>query len=245
MGEDKGGSASHLAQRPKRSHLSLCKPGIVYIIDRAHGLQFFEIRSTPVFSWQYFFNALIERTEQMKTITNLPFLFLDLLESKRLLGQHLRDVNQIAMQFDLAVVAHAPNRRTGTVFDGWNFSWVTAWGNMINTIRGLSSQRFMRTLPVILLQEKIKTVLLASMSGLWRDIVLESAVHPFMTTVLAGLSRLDPFGADAELDPPHHFDNSLTPPMASEAKGAPLSVRIASGRPYSRNTHSNQGLTAW
>ena len=138
----------------------------------------------------------------MKTITNLPFLFLDLLDSERLLGQHLRDVNEIAAPLDLAVVAHAPNRRARAVLDGWNFAWVTAWGNMINTIRGLSFQRLMRTLPVILLQEEIKTVLLAPVSWLWRDILLKGSVHPFMTSVLAGLSRLDPLGADAELDPP-------------------------------------------
>ena len=102
----------------------------------------------------------------------------------------------------------------------------------------------MRTLPVILLQEKIKTVLLASVRWLWWDILLKGSMHPFITSVLAGLSRFDPLGAETRKSI-HRLDNSLTPPMASEAKGAPLSVRIASGRPYSRNAHSNQGLTAW
>ena len=203
----------------------LFKPGILYILDRAHGLHFFEVRTVPVFSWQDLFSSLIEGTEQMETITHLPFFFLDLLESKRLLGQHLGYVDQIALPFDLAVVAHPPNRCPGIVFNGWNFPWVRTRRDTINTSRSLSSQRFMRALIVILLQEKIKMALLAPMSGLWRDIVLKSSVHPFMTAVLAGLSRLDSLGADAELI--HHFDNSLTPPMASQAKGAPLSVRIA------------------
>src|SRR5258705_1611651 len=150
----------------------MCKPGILYILDRAHGLHFFEVRSTPVFSWQYLFNALIERTEQMKTITNLPLLFLDLLESQRLLSQHLRDVNEIDVPFDLAVITHAPNRGAQTVLNGWSFPWIRTWRDTINTSRSLSSQRFMRALPVILLQEKIKTVLLAPISELWRDIVL-------------------------------------------------------------------------
>ena len=75
----------------------LCKPEILYILNRAHGLQFFAVSFVPDFSWQYLFCSLIERTEQMKTITNLPFLFLDLPESQRFLGQDLRDVNEIAV----------------------------------------------------------------------------------------------------------------------------------------------------
>ena len=60
----------------------------------------------------------------------------------------------------------------------------------------------MRTLPVILLQEKIKTVLLAPVRWLWWGILLKGSMHPFMTSVLAGLSRFDPLGADAQLNPP-------------------------------------------
>ena len=78
---------------------------------------------------------MIERTEQMKTITHLPFLFLDLLESQRLLGQHLRDVNEIAVPFDLAVVTHAPNRGARTILNGWNFLWIRTWRDTINTSR--------------------------------------------------------------------------------------------------------------
>src|SRR6266550_7727488 len=41
----------------------------------------------------------------------------------------------------------------------------------------------------------------------------------------------------------HHFDNSLMPPSAKEANGAPLSVRMARGSPYCRKALSNQGRT--
>jgi len=36
----------------------------------------------------------------------------------------------------------------------------------------------------------------------------------------------------------HHLDNALDAATASEANGAPLSVRMQSGKPYSRNAHS-------
>ena len=91
----------------------------------------------PDFSWQYLFCSLIERTEQMKTITHFPFLFVDLFESQRLLGQDFRDVKEIAVPLDLAVVAHGSNRGARTVFNSWNFSWVGTWRGTINTLRSL------------------------------------------------------------------------------------------------------------
>jgi hypothetical protein len=36
----------------------------------------------------------------------------------------------------------------------------------------------------------------------------------------------------------HQMDSRLSPPGAGLANGGPLSVRIASGKPYSRNTAS-------
>src|SRR6476646_2924894 len=150
----------------------MCKPGILYRLNRAHGLHFFGVSFMPVVSWQDLFSSLIERTEPMKTITYLPFVFLDLLKSQRFLGQDLRDVNEIAVPFNLTIVAHAPDRYAGTVFNGWNFPWVRTWRDTINTSRSLSSQRFMRALAVILLQVKIKLVLLAAVRRLWGNIVL-------------------------------------------------------------------------
>src|SRR5436190_20764017 len=40
----------------------------------------------------------------------------------------------------------------------------------------------------------------------------------------------------------HHTDRELNPPKPTEAKGEPLSVRIASGRPYSRKVAMNKGF---
>jgi hypothetical protein len=60
----------------------------------------------------------------------------------------------------------------------------------------------MRTLPVILLLEQIKMLLLALMRWLRWGVVLEGSVHPFMTFILAGLTRLNPLRLDTELNPP-------------------------------------------
>ena len=54
-----------------------------------------------------------------------------------------------------------------------------------------------------------------------------------MAPVLLRLARLNPFRPDPQFD--HHTLNRLSPSTPTVAKGDPLSVRIASGIPYSRN----------
>jgi len=48
------------------------------------------------------FRSLIENPEQMKTVTQFPQLVVNLFESKRLLSQHLRDVDKITAPFNFA-----------------------------------------------------------------------------------------------------------------------------------------------
>src|SRR5689334_23048690 len=180
----------------------LCKPGIVYILNRAHSLHFFEVSGVPVLSWHNLFRSLIENAQQMKTITDFPLLWSDLLQSNRLMGQDFSDIKQITMPFNLAIVSHSSNGHARAVFYQREFVGVTTWRATINTAWGLSSQGLMGTLGVVLLYKKVKFALLLSVGGLGRDIMLEGSVHPFVTTVLAGLPRLDPFRTDAQLNPP-------------------------------------------
>jgi hypothetical protein len=42
----------------------------------------------------------------------------------------------------------------------------------------------------------------------------------------------------------HQADSAVRPVVPVEAKGAPLSERIVSGRPYSRKALSNSGLAS-
>ncbi len=49
----------------------MCKPGIIYVSNRADGLRFLELRSMPALSRKDPFRALIKKTEPMKTIEDL------------------------------------------------------------------------------------------------------------------------------------------------------------------------------
>jgi hypothetical protein len=72
------------------------------------------------------------------------------------------------------------------------------------------------------------TILMRSSAAQW------NTVWPRLCPFWLGLPGL--ISSGRILNWIHHFDNSLSPPIASEAKGAPLSVRIACGKPYWRNT---------
>ena len=61
---------------------------------------------------------------------------------------------------------------------------------------------------------------------------LEGFVHAFMTAVLLGFAGLDEFGDDAEAET-HQAERVESRARELVAKGAPSSVRIRLGRPYS------------
>src|SRR5262245_24420289 len=96
--------------------LRVCKPDMVYILDRGHGLHFYSLSSVPAFGWGNLFRAFIEDTEYVKTVTQLPVVLIHGLESHGLFGQDFRDVEKLAPPLDLAVRAPVPNGDSRLVF---------------------------------------------------------------------------------------------------------------------------------
>ena len=66
-------------------------------------------------------------------------------------------------------------------------------------------------------------------------------MHPFVRAVLFGMRGQNALVLNAEPHPPHVKRGE--PVQRREANGTPLSVRMARGRPYSRNSRSKTGRT--
>src|ERR1700746_2147024 len=138
----------------------------------------------------------------MKTIANFPLLFLDLLEPQRFVRQDLRDIDEFTTPLDLTVVSHLPHNALGIVLYRRHFPWVNSWSGIITAVWSFSAGRLMRTLAIVLLLKQIKVVLLALVGWLRCNVMFKGPVHAFMAPILAGLARLNPFRADAQLNPP-------------------------------------------
>src|SRR5436853_2173217 len=82
----------------------------------------------------------------MKAVTQLPLLLIYRLKSQRLFSQDFRDVEELTLPLDLAVVAHLPHRDSRLVLNLWEFDWIGPWRRAINTAWSFSSQCLMRTL---------------------------------------------------------------------------------------------------
>lgn len=92
----------------------------------------------------------------------------------------------------------------------------------------------MGALVVVALEELVEARLLLEEVGCggFGGFFLEREMHAFMAAILLGMAGLDALDVDTE---------SLLKPKSAWAlaKGTPLSVRIASGRPKSLNARSN------
>ena len=116
----------------------------------------------------------------------------------------------------------------------------SALGNLrgdtrIHRRRRLHCQAFMRTHLVVLLAKPVHHPLLLPPIGgrRHRCLLLQRAMHPLVPPVLLRMPGFNPLRHDPQLHPPHRQPRqSRYAPV--DANGAPLSVRIASGMPYSR-----------
>ena len=97
-------------------------------------------------------STFIENPQQMETKADFPLVGFDAVESDGLLGQDLRDINEMAVPLDFTVVAHLANHYTRGIANRENLTAITTCRGMTHTGRGFSCQSFMGAQFIILLQ---------------------------------------------------------------------------------------------
>lgn len=84
----------------------MCKPIIVYKLNRAHGLHFLSLSSVPAFRWLYLLGSLVEDVQQMKTVTNLPVVLIDPRKAHWFFSEDFGDIEEFALPLDFAIMAN-------------------------------------------------------------------------------------------------------------------------------------------
>ena len=138
----------------------------------------------------------------MKAVMQFPDVIIHGFKAERFMGEHLRDVNPFTTPLNFAIVTDLSHDELRSVLNGRQFSWVGSWRTAIRTAGGLSSERLMRALPVVLFSIRIIGALLRPTIGLRRHGFFKRSMHALVTAVLRRLAWPDSLGSDTKANPP-------------------------------------------
>ena len=135
---------------------------------------------------------------------DVPEVVVDFLESDVLASQSLSDVDPLAVSADSAVAADEADLVMGGVIDRGKLGRHFSRRRVVPGGGRVLVEGFVRTVLVVLLSELVEAPLLAGLVPARRTcgLGLQSSVHPFVSSVLLGVGRLDQLGVDAQADPP-------------------------------------------
>jgi len=176
-------------------------------------------------------------------IAHPPVTVLGLDNPDRFADQRLADKDQLARPFDLAVAAHAADRDIAAISRLRKAIGVAAWRGFIQRGWCFLSQRLVRPLVVVDRAKPVKALLLRRQAGgrgrrgLFPQRAMTRSCRPFC----CGLPATIRSGRMPSLI--HQIASRDKPPTPGEAKGGPLSERIANGKPCSLNAASKIGRT--
>jgi hypothetical protein len=171
---------------------------------------------------------------------HLPASVLGFLDGDFFTVEGTADVDELAVPFDLAVGADLAYRGFGWIIRLGKPPWHRTRRSPIDAGRWVLAKRFVRPFFVVVAHKCREAT---SLRGLgwrrWPHGFQKRKVKTLVSAVLLRMARINPFMADAKLDP--HTDSAVRPVIPVEANGEPLSERIICGKPYSRNARSSGG----
>ena len=157
--------------------------------------------------------------------------------------QHLTEKHLVLLPTELALMMHTAHQHGGRVLRFWYPRRIRARRRRITRGRGLHAQGLVRTHLVVLLAKAIEGALLrppvvgGRLAVSCFSVRCMRSCRPFCSGCPAAIRS----GTIPSFI--HHTASRDSPAIAREANGAPLSVRIAAGIPYSRNAASKIART--
>jgi hypothetical protein len=144
------------------------------------------------------------------------------------------DVDPAFLPTDSAVSADAADLEVSGVLRLREAVGIGPWGRSVEVGGRFLIEVLVRAFVVVLVAESLEGPLLSSAVSRRRagGLGLEGTVHAFVAAVLFWVRRLGELGPDAQADPPDG-ESGDSSDGAGRGEGVALSVRMASGRPYS------------
>jgi len=202
---------------------------IGYSLFRAHREHFCSKR---VVDWLQPAVIRIEVPQVVLHKTDQPDLVLDLLDSHVLSGKRSTEIDLLTVVADASTLSDSHGSVMHRISQLPQSS-VGPGGFAVEISRNPHLESLKRSLPVVLVGKVINAgLLLQEVSGSRPSrLVFQGQMHAFIPTVLLGMSRFDALDLDTRN---HHTESLLRPYRAlPQAKGIPLSVRMARGSPKS------------
>lgn len=149
-------------------------------------------------------SPFVEAPESEGTEVYVPEVVVDFLETNVFASESVSDVDPLAVPVDSSVAADEAHLVVGRVVDGGKLRRHFRRGRAVPGGRRLLVEGFVRTLLVVLLSELVKASLLAGevAAGRMSRLGFEGSVHPFVSSILLRVGRLDQLRVDAQTDPP-------------------------------------------
>lgn len=166
---------------------------------------------------------------------HVPEAIAGFLEPDVFLAEDVADIDPVVMPPDPAILAHAPDFLVRRILEGQQLIGERPRRGLVDRRRWTLAQRLVRPLLVERVPEAIE-------GGRSLRLRLQGAMHAFVPAILFRVARLDELRPDPQAQPPHAQGESR--PSAIVANGTPLSVRMRTGRPNSRNARSKKGLVS-
>src|SRR5258708_8502211 len=146
----------------------------------------------------------VEPAELQSSEVDTPSVFTGLIQTNRLAAQHVTHINEAALPFDRAGIAHAQDDKGARVFNVRHSRRVCAVRGLVELRWRALAQRLMRALIVVLRPEVLEGMLLSSKACPRRQCALafERAVQPLVAAVLLRAAWLNALGSNPQAQPP-------------------------------------------